>query len=118
MTRKPLPILLEDLADDCDSAAAEFFTDVSVKAKQGEMLSHSWQQAAQRLPLSKRACNLIEDLGNNLQGDEENVCNAISLVIYELVKQAEEWDKQYPEEEKRVAALWMSGAALLVILLI
>ena len=118
MTREPLPVLLEALGKSCDSAAADFFSSVSLAARQGESLSCSWQQAAQKLPLSKEVCSLIGNLGNSLQGDEENVCNVISLVIYELVKHAGEWDKQHPEEEKRMAALWMSGAALLVILLI
>ena len=57
-------------------------------------------------------------LGDSLHGDEESVCKAISLVIYQLAKSLEETDRVRQQEEKRTAALCFSAAALMVILLI
>ena len=71
-----------------------------------------------RLLLPVAAQQALSEVGSALHGDEESVCKAISLAILELEQCAAEWDKQRPETEKRTAALWLSGAALLVILLI
>ena len=42
----------------------------------------------------------------------------ISLAIYSMAQDAEEQTRRQPEEAKRATALCLSGAALLVILLI
>ncbi len=61
---------------------------------------------------------MIAELGGDLQGDEEQVCRAVSLAVLRLSESAGEAERRRPEEEKRAAALWLSAAALLVILLI
>ena len=60
----------------------------------------------------------LAELGDSLHGDEENVCKVISLAIYSMAQDAEEQTRRQPEEAKRATALCLSGAALLVILLI
>ena len=58
------------------------------------------------------------ELGEKLTGDETRACQGIQLVSRTLTASLENLRKQQPEREKRGAALWFSGAALLIILLI
>lgn len=118
MARTPLPDLLERLARDCGPDCAAFFHAVSDAARQGGEVSAVWASAAEGLPLSDGDRAALRDLGDNLRGDEEKVCKAVSLVIYSLTKSAEEQDRNRPQEDRRATALCFSAAALLVILLI
>lgn len=54
----------------------------------------------------------------HLQGDEESVCKALTLAGKILEKNLAAARDHRQETEKRSAALWLSSAALLVILLI
>lgn len=118
LMRTPLPRLLEGSAQGLSEDAAAFFLAVSDGLRQGESAAESWCRAAAVLPLAERDRAAISAVGKCLQGDEESACKGISLAIYELAKSAEEWEKLRPEEAKRTAALYLSAAALLVILLI
>lgn len=118
LVRTPLPQLLEQAAKGCGEDAAVFFLEVSTALRQGENAAVSWHRAAGELPLPSRDRSAVAAVGKCLQGDEESACKGISLVIYELAKSAEQWELQRPEETKRTAALYLSGAALLVILLL
>ncbi|WP_325199052.1 stage III sporulation protein AB [Oscillibacter sp.] len=118
MARTPLPVLLSTLAEDCEEPAAAFFRAASRAAAVGENLPESWREHVEALPLSERDKSAVSSLAQDLQGDEEKVCKAISHVIYTLANSAGEAERKRPEEEKRAAALWFSAAALLVILLI
>jgi len=118
MARTPLPALLKRLAADCGPEAAAFFTAVSRAAGEGEALPKAWRLAAEALPLDGESRSAVLELGNDLQGDEEKVCKAISHVTYTLAKEAEKAERERPEREKRAAALWFSASALLVILLL
>nr|WP_326125377.1 stage III sporulation protein AB [uncultured Oscillibacter sp.] len=114
MARTPLPLLLERLSQGCGETAGAFFREVSAAARRGENLGDAWRQAAETLP----GTSALTELGDGLCGDEESVCKAISLVIYSLAQDLEERTRRQPEEAKRATALCLSGAALLVILLI
>lgn len=118
MARTPLPLLLERLSQGCGREAGAFFQAVSDAARRGEDLGRTWRSAAGALPLSGTSAAALAELGENLHGDEENICKAISLVIYSMAQDAEERTRRRPEESRQAAALWFSGAALLVILLI
>lgn len=118
MARTPLPALLAGLAAGCGEPATSFFAAVSQAAGEGEALPQVWREQADALPMSEGDKSAISALVQDLQGDEENVCKAISHVIYTLAKSTEEAEQKRPEEEKRAAALWFSASALLVILLI
>lgn len=118
MARTPLPALLEILARDCGGPAAAFFKAVSQAAAVGEDFPGVWRERAEALPLRERDKSAVSGLAEDLQGDEERVCKAISHVIDTLANSAGEMERKRPEEEKRAAALWFSAAALLVILLI
>jgi len=118
MARTPLPILLEGLAGECGPDAAAFFAAVSQAAMEGENLPAVWRREAEKLPLDGEERSAVLQLGNDLQGDEEKVCKAVSHVIYTLAKGAERAERERPEKERRAAALWFSASALLVILLL
>ena len=57
-------------------------------------------------------------VASGLLGDEEGVCRAISLTSEGLSAQLARLRALRPDSEKRTTALCLSGAALLVILLI
>lgn len=118
MARTPLPLLLERLASGCGPEAGTFFRTAASAAKQGTNLPAAWAKAAQALPLPEADRAAVAALGEDLRGDEETICKAVSLVIYQLAKTLEELLRRKPEEDKRTAALCLSGAALLVILLL
>lgn len=116
--RTPLPRLLERLASGCTGEAAAFFAAVSGGIRRGEPAGRLWQECACRLSLPTPARQAIAEAGKSLNGTEDSVCHVIFLVIKELEKSAAEWDNQRQETEKRTAALWLSAAALTIILLI
>ena len=87
----------------------------------GAPLGQSWRSAAEALPLgpeSRTALTALTALGDSLQGDEESVCKALTLAGKILEKNLAAARDHRQETEKRSAALWLSSAALLVILLI
>lgn len=118
LMRTPLPRLLEQSAKGLGADAAAFFLTVSSALRRGENAAESWQKAAEVLPLSDRDRGAVAAVGKCLKGDEESMCKGISLAIYELAKSAEESEKRRPDEAKRTAALYLCGAAFLVILLL
>lgn len=118
LTQTPMPVLLEGLAKDRGADAASFFTHVAEALRRGDLPGDVWRREAAGLPLPPEALRALEDLGGALGGDEEDTCKAIGLAVYELAKCAEEHARDRKAEDRRAAALYFSGAALLVILLI
>lgn len=118
MARTPMPLLLERLSEGCGGEAGTFLHTVSAAAQRGEDLGQAWRRTAAVLPLSGGSAAVLTELGDELRGDEECVCKAISLVAYSMARDVEEQTRRRPEEARQSAALWFSGAALLVILLI
>ncbi|WP_295760961.1 stage III sporulation protein AB [uncultured Oscillibacter sp.] len=118
MARTPMPALLRALAAGRGTEAGAFFAAVSEAAARGEDLPRAWRERAEALSLNEGDKSAVSALGQDLQGDEEKVCKAISHVAYTLAKSAEQAERERPEREKRAAALWFSASALLTILLI
>lgn len=118
MARTSLPVLLERLAADCGPEAGAFFRAAGEAARSGERFPETWRKLAEGLSLETADRAIVINLGNDLQGDEEKVCKAVSYACLRLAERAEEAERRRPEEEKRAGALWFSAAALLVILLI
>lgn len=116
MTRVPMPELLEALGARYPDGAGAFFQRVAAGIDRG--LGKAWQQAAEELPLPREERMALRELGWGLRGDEEAACRALAAASLRLERLLEEWDRQRPEEEKRATAMWLSGSALLVILLI
>ena len=84
----------------------------------GAPLGQGWRSAAEALPLGPESRTALTALGDSLQGDEESVCKALTLAGKILEKNLAAARDHRQETEKRSAALWLSSAALLVILLI
>ena len=113
-----MPPLLNQLAASCHEDAAAFLRSVSAALRGGEDLARAWRAGAEELPLAREDRELLSSLGEDLRGDEESISKAISLVTYHFAKRLEESIRRKPEEDKREAALCLSAAALLVILLL
>ena len=118
MARTPMPSLLDCLARSRRGPERTFFRLGAEALAGGEELPEAWQRAIEVLDLPSQVLTVLEELGQNLRGDEEKVCKALSLAASRLEKQLADWDEQRPEAEKRTTALWFSASALLVILLI
>lgn len=118
MARTPLPVLLDLLGRSRIGEEGVFFKGVRAGLVRGETMAQAWKSALDLLQLPRRQTEILAELGGGLQGDEEKVCKAISLVIYRLERDLEEWDRTLPDLERRATGLWLSGAALAVILLI
>ena len=110
LRRTSLPRLLGSLGRDRTGPVRDFCTSVAASLARGAPLGQSWRSAAEALPLTA--------LGDSLQGDEESVCKALALAGKILEKNLAAARDHRQETEKRSAALWLSSAALLVILLI
>ena len=95
-----------------------FCAAVAASLERAAPLGESWRSAAEDLPLGAADRSALAALGELLQGDEESICKGISLTSHRLAKSLEEARDSRAEREKRAGALWLSGAALLVILLI
>ena len=67
---------------------------------------------------AEKSRTALTALGDYLPGDEESVCKALTLAGKILEKNLAAARDHRQETEKRSAALWLSSAALLVILLI
>ena len=118
LERLPMPRLLSRAALRRDGPVGMFFQTVVQTLRRGEDLVPAWRQAVGELSLSERDRSALAELGEKLTGDETRACQGIQLVSRTLTASLENLRKQQPEREKRGAALWFSGAALLIILLI
>ena len=116
--RTSLPRLLGSLGRDRTGPVRDFCTSVAASLARGAPLGQSWRSAAEALPLGPESRTALTALGDSLQGDEESVCKALTLAGKILEKNLAAARDHRQETEKRSAALWLSSAALLVILLI
>ena len=76
----------------------------------------AWEEAAGALPLEEADREALAGL--TLSGDEERVRREAELARVRLERSLAALEARRPEDEKRSAALCLSAAALLVILLI
>ena len=118
LRRTRLPHLLEAFSSRSGGDAARFLSAVAAELEAGRPLEQSWRRCAQALPLPAENRQILADLGDSLQGDEEQVCKAIQLTRDALAERLGELRARRAETEKRGAALWLSAGALVVILLI
>lgn len=117
MTRMPLPRLLARLAQE-GRYTGDLFAAAAEAAGLGGDLEAVWRREAMALPLPAPARRMTAELAHGLPGDEEGICRAISLTSEGLSAQLARLRALRPDSEKRTTALCLSGAALLVILLI
>ena len=118
LARTPLPRLLESLCQRRNGDTAAFLGAVAAFLRQGVPAGEAWQRAAEDLPLAPEDRAILAEAGNSLQGDEEQICKALTLAAAQLAERLAEKRRTRPGREKRATALCFSAAALLVILLI
>lgn len=118
MLRTPMPRLLEKLAQGRTAPVALCLGGIRAALEQEEPLNRSWQSGVRALPIPRETQSALEELGERLDGSEEQLCNGISLVRKELGRVLTEQRCSQRETERRSAALYFSAAALLVIILI
>lgn len=110
LERTPMPRLLKRLEGD-------FFRLLGEALGAGETAETAWRRAADRVPLSPADRAALAEAAGGLSGDEEQICRALGAAAQRLRRSLEAERAATPEREKRTAALWLSGGALLVILL-
>ena len=113
LERTPLPRLLEHLAGE-----GEFFRQLRAALTAGEGAEDTWRRLAEAAPLEPADREALAEAASGLSGDEEQICRALTAAAERLRRSLEAERAAGPEREKRTAALWLSGGALLVILLI
>ena len=116
--RRPLPELMRSLSGSCGPECGAFLNSVAGQAEGGEDLCAAWMRQAQTLSLSERERAALAALGDDLRGDEAQICRAVELAVRMLAESRDELEQNRRAEEKRTTALSLSAAALLVILLI
>lgn len=118
MIQPPLAKLLKRLALDTHQDVADFFDAVSTAAGQGQAVSQVWIEETKKLPISKKEQDIVLRVNAVLHDDEDGICRGMNLAAQELEAKLKEWDKRRIDEEKRMAAVYLTCAALFVILLI
>lgn len=119
LARTPLPALFRRVAAGCETAeGTAFFRTAGNCAAAGEDLAKTWTDLCGPLPLTEEERRALVDLSHAFGGDEDQLCRAAALSAEVLQRCAEESRCRRTEEDKRNAALWLSGGALAVILLI
>ena len=117
MNRTPMPRLLLKAGIGRGSEVMDFFA--AVRMSGGEMgFSAAWRRAAEALPLPEVEKQSFSELGNCLTGDEEQACRGLISVSQQLDRERKRRRESAAENGRRNAALCLSGAALMIILLI
>jgi len=118
MTQPPLVKLLKKLAVDCHQDTSDFLYTVSDTAGREQLISDVWKKEAKKLPISKSEQAVVIEASEVLNHDEMGICKGLLLACSGLEMSKMEWDRRRLEEERRTAAVYLSCASLLVILLI
>ena len=116
--RIPLPDLLKNIAEGCRADTACFFKRISVALHEERNVVEAWRIAAKDLPLGETEQKVVSEISESLRSDEAGICKSMWAAIDSLATYKNSWDMQRREEERRISAIYVSGALLLVILLI
>ena len=122
MTRKPIALLCGRVAADCVSDAGRFFERIASAARDVNRSADAdfpaiWREAAENLNLNQKDKKRLIEIGGDLRGDEERVIKILSSAGEYFAGRFDNLEQSAREDNKRIAALILSGGALLVILL-
>ena len=144
ITRKPIALLCGRAAADCVSDAGRFFERIAGAARdvnrnaardlnqkttwdvnkqaardlnQDADFPAIWREAAENLNLNQKDKKRLIEIGGDLRGDEERVIKILSAAGEYFAGRFDNLEQSAREDNKRIAALILSGGALLVILL-
>jgi stage III sporulation protein AB len=116
LERVPLPRLLARTGATCGRSVRWFFSAVAGALEQDVPLPAAWRRSAGAW--SPEIRRILDELGEKLCGDEEQACKGIQLACNSLTRIIEDTESHRREREQRSAAVCLSAAALLIILLI
>lgn len=117
INRTPMPRLLLKAGTGRCGEVMDFFMAVRMDSRT-RGLSAAWRGAAAALPLPEQEKQALAGLGGCLTGDEEQICRGLLTVSQQLGCALKRQRETAAERGKRSAALCLSGAALMIILLI
>ena len=120
ITRKPIALLCGRVTADCVSDAGRFFERIASAARelnQDADFPAIWREAAENLNLNQKDKKRLIEIGGDLRGDEERVIKILSAAGEYFAGRFDNLEQSAREDNKRIAALILSGGALLVILL-
>ncbi len=108
------------LAEDAAGEAGAFFAALlRLWQEAPEMtLSRHWDTACETLSLPEEGRRCWRELGRRLSGDGESVKKGLTLAAEELAALQESLKRELPEQRRVVAALSLSGAVILTVLLL
>jgi len=115
LTRTPMPRLLRQQGETCVTPAGSALLYAAKTACAGEELSEAWRRAVEALPLNREEQSAL--LQVTFRGDEEKVCGELRLASERLALLLKKIEDSWSGEMRRTVALWLSGAAMIVILL-
>lgn len=115
--RMPLPALLERMQAHGTPESRLFFREVAEAVRSGERVQEAWISGVETLPLEEGDRMALQEAGTALSGDAEQVCRAFVRAEERLRQSLEQARELRPEQERRAMALWLSAAALTVIVL-
>ena len=116
LARTSLPGLLQALSKSTGGDTGRFFSAVAASVREGESPESVWRREIAHLSLFPEEKRVLQEM--EFLGDEEKICSGIILSTERLSRLGEERRQSTSIEVKRRAALWGSGTALLLILLI
>lgn len=117
MNRTPMPRLLLKAGTGRNREVMDFFAAVRMSGR-NLGLSAAWRRAAEGLPLPEQEKRVFSELGHCLTGDEEQACRGLLFVSQQLDSAWKRQREGAAEAGRRNAALCLSGAALMIILMI
>ena len=117
LTRMPLPRLLRELSRGRSNPVGPWLAEVAEALERGELLRSAWDAACRRLPVEDGVKRTVGDLGYKLSGDETEICKGIDLITNWLRENLKERRREKRNGQGR-PAVYFSGAALLIILLL
>ena len=97
--------------------AGGFFRKVGLLGREAG-LAAAWHMAAEELPLPQQARQSLGEAAGMLAGDEEQVCRGLNRAASALRKEHRRRQERAADAERKSAALCLSGAAMIIILLI
>lgn len=116
LNQTPLPRCFAQLEQSNEPVTAAFFLSVRCRLSTNERLEKIWLEETEKLPEPvKPALNL---LGNKLTSDEESLCRGLNRSAQSLDQLVRQKVCSRREQNRRSLAMCLSGAALLILVLI
>lgn len=115
-SRTALPLALRRAGRGRDVCG--FFEAAAAALMEGESPAAAFRRCAAALPIQTTDRMALAEAGKGLLGDETEACGALRAAGKMLEQSLREKSGRQAETEKRTAAVWLSGAALLILVLL